>query len=92
MHVLMYNVRTSSSCSECNRRPPIAVIIGAGIGGLFAALALSRKGWFVQVFEKSSELARETQGTSITIYPNDYTFNFDIFTHIWVVIEKRQDN
>lgn len=45
-----------------------AIIIGAGIGGLTAALTLLRAGWQVQVFEQASEL-REV-GAGIQISPN----------------------
>ncbi len=45
-----------------------AIIIGAGIGGLTAALTLLRTGWKVQVFEQASEL-REV-GAGIQISPN----------------------
>lgn len=45
-----------------------AIIIGAGIGGLTAALTLLRTGWQVQVFEQAAEL-REV-GAGIQISPN----------------------
>jgi choline dehydrogenase-like flavoprotein len=44
------------------------IVIGAGIGGLAAALALGRSGFEVQVFEQASEL-REV-GAGIQISPN----------------------
>ena len=31
-----------------------ALVVGAGIGGLSAALALAKSGWAVTVFEKST--------------------------------------
>lgn len=43
-------------------------IIGAGIGGLAAALALAKTGWQPVVFERRSELAEE--GAGIQIGPN----------------------
>jgi FAD-dependent urate hydroxylase len=47
---------------------PDAVVIGAGLGGLGAAVALQRAGWEVSVFEKAPELAREAG--SISLWPN----------------------
>src|SRR5258708_16149296 len=44
------------------------IVIGAGIGGLAAALTLTRAGFEVQVFEQASEL-REV-GAGIQISPN----------------------
>lgn len=45
-----------------------ALIIGAGIGGLTAAIALRRAGYTVQVFERAQEL-REI-GAGLTLWPN----------------------
>ena len=45
-----------------------AIIIGAGIGGLTAALALAGKGWDVQVIERTPEL--RPVGYALTIAPN----------------------
>ncbi len=47
---------------------PLAVIAGAGIGGLSAALALRRAGWDVRVFERAAE-PREL-GFGILLAPN----------------------
>jgi 2-polyprenyl-6-methoxyphenol hydroxylase-like FAD-dependent oxidoreductase len=47
---------------------PSAVVIGAGIGGLTAALALKQAGWDVAVYEKAPEL-REV-GAGITLWTN----------------------
>lgn len=44
------------------------VIVGAGIGGLAAALALHRTGWQVTVLERSSELG--PVGAGLTLWPN----------------------
>ncbi|MBW5483637.1 FAD-dependent oxidoreductase [Streptomyces bambusae] len=44
-----------------------AVVVGAGIGGLTAALALHRHGWRVTVFERSAEPAL---GAGIVLAPN----------------------
>lgn len=46
----------------------VITIIGAGIGGLTAALALQRRGLKVQVFERAKEI-REI-GAGITVSPN----------------------
>ncbi len=43
-------------------------IVGAGIGGLFAAIALIQRGFNVEVFEKADEL--KEPNTSITLFPN----------------------
>ena len=47
---------------------PRAVIIGAGIGGLTAAIALQQTGWDVAVYERAPEL-REV-GAGITLWTN----------------------
>lgn len=44
---------------------PTASVIGAGIAGLSAAVALRRAGWIVEVFEKSS--MRHETGAAITL-------------------------
>ena len=46
------------------------VIAGAGIGGLSAALALARKGFAVEVFERTSVI-REV-GAGIQLGPNAF--------------------
>ncbi|MEU4606393.1 FAD-dependent monooxygenase [Kribbella sp. NPDC023972] len=45
-----------------------AVIVGAGIGGLAAAIALGRRGWHVTVLERAPAL-REV-GAGISLWPN----------------------
>jgi 2-polyprenyl-6-methoxyphenol hydroxylase-like FAD-dependent oxidoreductase len=47
---------------------PKAVIVGAGIGGLTAAIALKHTGWDVAVYERAPEL-REV-GAGITLWTN----------------------
>ncbi|TID25646.1 3-hydroxybenzoate 6-hydroxylase [Venturia nashicola] len=60
---------------------PQAGIIGAGIGGLSAAIALRRAGWQCEVFERSS--FKNEIGAAITVTPNAtrcldrWGFNFD---------------
>ena len=49
-----------------NRRT--ALIVGAGIGGLCAAVALRRAGWAVRVFERAS--APRELGYALTLAPN----------------------
>jgi 2-polyprenyl-6-methoxyphenol hydroxylase-like FAD-dependent oxidoreductase len=45
-----------------------AVVVGAGIGGLAAALALHRTGWDVTVLERAPELG--AVGAGLTLWPN----------------------
>src|SRR5882757_5887523 len=45
-----------------------AVVVGAGIGGLAAAVALRRVGWDVTVLERSAELGEV--GAGLTLWPN----------------------
>ena len=45
-----------------------AIVIGAGIGGLTAALALSAKGWDVQIIERAPALG--AVGSCIVVGPN----------------------
>lgn len=47
---------------------PHAVVVGAGIGGLAAAVALRRRGWRVTVLERATAL--EPVGAGIGIAPN----------------------
>lgn len=47
-----------------------AVIVGGGIGGLTAALALRRRGWRVEVLERAARL--EPVGAGLQISPNGY--------------------
>lgn len=47
---------------------PRAVVIGAGIGGLTAALGLHRRGWHVTVLERAPALA--PVGAALTLAPN----------------------
>jgi salicylate hydroxylase len=48
--------------------PPHAVIAGAGIGGLTAALSLARAGWRVSLYEKAKVL--EETGAGLQLSPN----------------------
>ncbi|MGH8877112.1 MAG: FAD-dependent monooxygenase [Stackebrandtia sp.] len=45
-----------------------AIVVGAGIGGLTAAVALRRAGWRVEVFERSAELGEV--GAAVLMAPN----------------------
>lgn len=45
-----------------------AVIVGAGIGGLAAGIALSRAGWDVRIFERAPQL--RATGFALSIAPN----------------------
>lgn len=45
-----------------------AIVIGAGLGGLSAAIALTRVGYKVDVYERASEL--KEVGAGIVLYPN----------------------
>ncbi|MFF4414530.1 FAD-dependent monooxygenase [Streptosporangium sp. NPDC001559] len=44
------------------------MIVGGGIGGLAAAVALGRRGWEVEVWERASEFAEI--GAGISLWPN----------------------
>jgi len=48
--------------------PPRALIVGAGIGGLAAAIALRRSGWQVRVFERAA--ASLELGFALVLAPN----------------------
>ncbi|MET9432006.1 FAD-dependent monooxygenase, partial [Streptomyces sp. NPDC003036] len=48
--------------------PPHAVVIGSGIGGLTAAVALHRRGWRVTVLERAASL--RPVGAAISLAPN----------------------
>ncbi|MBI6550295.1 FAD-dependent monooxygenase [Xenorhabdus lircayensis] len=47
---------------------PTALIVGTGIGGLSAAIALKKIGWAVQLFEKSDSL--RTTGSGLSVMSN----------------------
>ncbi|RIY03221.1 salicylate hydroxylase [Aureimonas flava] len=47
---------------------PSAIVAGAGIAGLTAALALARRGWTVRIHERAARL--ETVGAGIQLSPN----------------------
>ena len=44
---------------------PVAVIVGGGIGGVTAAVALQQCGWRVTVLERAPELGEVGAGLSI---------------------------
>ncbi|MFF5257893.1 FAD-dependent monooxygenase [Actinomadura viridis] len=45
-----------------------AVVVGGGIGGLAAGVALSRRGWRVEVCERAAEFTEV--GTGLSLWPN----------------------
>ncbi|NUP26406.1 MAG: NAD(P)-binding protein [Nocardia sp.] len=45
-----------------------AVVVGAGIAGLTAAIALQRRGWRVEILERAS--AAEPAGSGLVLWPN----------------------
>ena len=45
-----------------------AIIIGGGIGGLGSALALTQRGWQVEVLERAPEFTEV--GAGISVWPN----------------------
>lgn len=45
-----------------------AIVLGAGIGGLAAAIALTRAGWQVNLYERASMLA--PLGAALSLWPN----------------------
>jgi 2-polyprenyl-6-methoxyphenol hydroxylase-like FAD-dependent oxidoreductase len=49
-------------------QPRSAIVIGAGIGGLAAAIALIDRGWDVTVLERESHL--DATGAALAIWPN----------------------
>ena len=57
--------RNVSSEDEVERR---AGIVGAGIGGLAAGIAMGQAGWSVTVFERAPKL--EAPGAGLSIWPN----------------------
>jgi 2-polyprenyl-6-methoxyphenol hydroxylase-like FAD-dependent oxidoreductase len=48
-----------------------AIVVGAGVGGLTAAVALKRRGWDVRVYEKA--YAIEAVGAGLALAPNALT-------------------
>lgn len=58
--------------SENAEKSPV-VVVGAGIGGLTAALALARRGLPVEVCEKRTSRTVELAGTGMTIWSNATT-------------------
>jgi 2-polyprenyl-6-methoxyphenol hydroxylase-like FAD-dependent oxidoreductase len=47
---------------------PRAIVVGAGIAGLSAGIALHKAGWQVQIFEQAHAL--EPMGAALSIWPN----------------------
>ena len=66
-------------------KDPHILIIGAGLGGLTAALALQKAGYPVSVYEQADELGEV--GAGVTITPNgghvlDHLLGHDVMRHI----------
>jgi len=61
-------VPSENTVSSGNTGQPDVIIVGGGVGGLSAALALTRKGLKVQVLERSPEFGEV--GAGIQIAPN----------------------
>ena len=49
---------------------PSAVVIGAGVGGLTAALALRHAGFEARVYERATDFAHIQRGGGLHIWPN----------------------
>ena len=45
-----------------------AIVVGAGIGGLSAAIALQRSGWNTEVIERATRI--DPVGAGLTLQPN----------------------
>ncbi|WHS62757.1 FAD-dependent monooxygenase [Pseudomonas sp. G2-4] len=60
--------------------PRKAIVAGAGIGGLTAAIALQRAGWQVKVFEAAQSL--RTGGTGLSIMANAMAALHSIDAHV----------
>ncbi|WP_339483163.1 FAD-dependent monooxygenase [Pseudomonas sp. RL_5y_Pfl2_73] len=60
--------------------PKKAIVAGAGIGGLTAAIALQRAGWQVKVFEAAQTL--RTGGTGLSVMANAMAALHSIDAHI----------
>ncbi|UZE15414.1 FAD-dependent monooxygenase [Pseudomonas sp. B21-054] len=60
--------------------PKKAIVAGAGIGGLTAAIALQRAGWQVKVFEAAQTL--RTGGTGLSIMANAMAALHSIDAHV----------
>src|SRR5579875_2761764 len=62
----LWGRRTGRGSGEEMARTPRILIVGAGIGGLTAALALMRRGIAVTVYEQANELAEVGAGLQIS--------------------------
>lgn len=60
--------RPEARTADRHGRRPRAVVVGGGIGGLTAAVALDLRGWHVTVLERATEL--QPVGSGISLAPN----------------------
>ena len=67
-HNVLPRIEISAWCSKDAHRPLRVIIIGAGIGGLAAAVALRQRGFEVALYERSQELGEV--GAGLQIGPN----------------------
>lgn len=58
----------TSDSAHSESRVPTALIVGAGIGGLAAAVALRQQGWAVRIFERAS--SPRQLGFALLLAPN----------------------
>ena len=62
-------VRDITAISTAQKKPISAAIVGGGLGGLAAAIALRKVGVDAHVYERATEL-KATAGTGLTLWPN----------------------
>lgn len=77
---------------ETSNRPPVAVVIGSGFGGLAAAIRLSAMGYQVQVLEKldapgGRAYVHRRDGFTFDAGPTIITVPF-LFDELWALVGK----